>query len=80
VQEAAESIRVGLVSMACGSYRRGKSTCGDVDVLITHADGRSHRGIFKPLIARLHQTGDSHLLLLYSQKNSDGHKGRKKTH
>jgi len=59
VRQAAESVQAGVVLMACGSYRRGKSTCGDVDVLITHPDGRSHRGIFKPLIAQLHQTGAS---------------------
>lgn len=43
--------------MVCGSYRRGKPTCGDVDVLITHPDGHSHELIFKPLLAHLKETG-----------------------
>jgi len=59
VRDTAECIQPGVVAMACGSFRRGKSTCGDVDVLITHPDGRSHQDVFKPLIARLHQTGAS---------------------
>jgi len=62
VKELAESIQPGIVAMACGSYRRGKSTCGDVDVLITHPDGYSHHGIFKPLVAQLHETGQKCLL------------------
>ena len=59
VKAAAESVQPGVVAMACGSYRRGKATCGDVDVLISHPDNNSHVAVFKPLIARLHQTGAS---------------------
>ena len=57
--QAALSINPGLIVMACGSYRRGKATCGDVDVLITHPDGRSHDGVFRELIQKLHEMGDS---------------------
>ncbi|XP_028830667.1 DNA polymerase lambda isoform X2 [Denticeps clupeoides] len=57
VREAAHSIHPGLVAMACGSYRRGKSTCGDVDVLISHPDGKSHKGVFSKLLHVLHQHG-----------------------
>ncbi|EAW49767.1 polymerase (DNA directed), lambda, isoform CRA_j, partial [Homo sapiens] len=35
VQKAAQAFNSGLLCVACGSYRRGKATCGDVDVLIT---------------------------------------------
>ncbi|XP_021564952.1 DNA polymerase lambda, partial [Carlito syrichta] len=53
VREAAQALRPGLLCVACGSYRRGKATCGDVDVLITHPDGRSHQGMFGHLLDSL---------------------------
>jgi len=58
----AESIVPSVVAMACGSFRRCKPTCGDVDVLVTHPDGHSHHSVFKPLIARLHETGQNCIL------------------
>lgn len=57
VKEAALSIQPGLVAIACGSYRRDKATCGDVDVLITHPDGRSHANVYHPLLHQLHEIG-----------------------
>ena len=57
VIDAAHSINPGLTVMACGSYRRGKLTCGDVDVLVTHPDGKSHKGIFPKILQKLHDTG-----------------------
>lgn len=62
VRDAAQAIDPGLVAMACGSYRRGKATCGDVDVLITHPDGQSHRGIFSQVLQSLHGGGKLGLL------------------
>ena len=40
-------------SVACGSYRRGKETCGDVDVLITRTDNKSCFGMLEPLVEHL---------------------------
>ncbi|XP_078421143.1 DNA polymerase lambda [Cetorhinus maximus] len=57
VSDMAHSINPTLIAMACGSYRRGKPTCGDVDVLITHPDGKSHRGVFNKILAGLRDTG-----------------------
>lgn len=57
VKEAAHSVDTQLVVMACGSYRRGKTTCGDVDILITHPDGESHKGVFSKVLHFLHQSG-----------------------
>ncbi|KAK3096066.1 hypothetical protein FSP39_022699 [Pinctada imbricata] len=57
VRKAAESLQEGIIAQACGSYRRGKKTCGDVDVLVTHPDGRSHKGIFGKLLAKLKSQG-----------------------
>ncbi|XP_041840091.1 DNA polymerase lambda [Melanotaenia boesemani] len=50
VRDATLTIDPGLVAMACGSYRRGKATCGDVDVLISHPDGKSHKGVFSKVL------------------------------
>ncbi|XP_071420090.1 DNA polymerase lambda isoform X2 [Pithys albifrons albifrons] len=57
VRQAALALKPGLVCVACGSYRRGKLTCGDVDVLVTHPDGHSHRGVFNKLLDSLHRSG-----------------------
>lgn len=57
VRESAQAFNPGLLCVACGSYRRGKATCGDVDVLVTHPDGRSHQGIFSRLLDSLRQRG-----------------------
>ncbi|KAK7076416.1 hypothetical protein SK128_014977 [Halocaridina rubra] len=57
VREAALTIKEGLIVMVCGSYRRGKPTCGDVDVLITHPDGQSHTNLFKSVLKKLHENG-----------------------
>jgi DNA polymerase lambda len=57
VEQMALSIQPGLIVMACGSYRRGKSTCGDIDLLVTHPDGHSHSGVFAELISRLTASG-----------------------
>ncbi|XP_009875636.1 PREDICTED: DNA polymerase lambda [Apaloderma vittatum] len=57
VRKAALALKPGLVCVACGSYRRGKPTCGDVDVLVTHPDGQSHRGVFSKLLDSLRRSG-----------------------
>ncbi|XP_031720380.1 DNA polymerase lambda [Anarrhichthys ocellatus] len=57
LKEAAKAIDPGLVAMACGSYRRGKATCGDVDVLISHPDGKSHKGVFSKVLQNLRDSG-----------------------
>lgn len=39
----------------CGSYRRLKPSCGDIDILITFKDGRKHihESVLAPLIDKL---------------------------
>jgi DNA polymerase lambda len=38
---------------AVGSYRRGKATCGDIDILITRKDGYVERNLLQTLTAEL---------------------------
>lgn len=42
-----------------GSYRRGKSTCGDIDVMISRSpdDGKTHAGIVPKLLSALRSAG-----------------------
>ncbi|XP_067439998.1 DNA polymerase lambda isoform X1 [Thunnus thynnus] len=71
VRDAALAIEPGLVAMACGSYRRGKATCGDVDVLISHPDGKSHKGIFSKVLQILHDSGFLTDDLVSHEENGD---------
>ncbi|XP_077544289.1 DNA polymerase lambda-like isoform X4 [Haemaphysalis longicornis] len=57
VTRAAFSIQPGLTVVPCGSYRRGRAMCGDVDVLITHPDGKSHEDVLPKTLQALHDSG-----------------------
>lgn len=57
MRELCESLVKGVEVVTCGSYRRGKPTCGDIDLLITHPDGRSHRGLFDRLLRAGREAG-----------------------
>ena len=57
MREVALSLTPGLEVVTCGSYRRGKPDCGDVDILISHPDGRSHRGLFTNLVQKCTEIG-----------------------
>jgi len=46
-----------VVVEACGSFRRGKDNCGDVDVLITRKDDKPVAGMLNPLIEHLEKKG-----------------------
>eukprot|EP00897_Mesotaenium_endlicherianum_P001254 jgi/Mesen1/1156/ME000124S00188 len=53
VRNAALQLCSGAWVMCTGSFRRGHTTCGDVDILITHPDGSSERGLLGRLLAEL---------------------------
>ncbi|KAM5541004.1 hypothetical protein V8D89_005315 [Ganoderma adspersum] len=59
VRTAALKIDLKLYIKVMGSFRRGKSTCGDIDVLITRPtdDGKTHKGVLRRLLADLHRKG-----------------------
>ncbi|KAG9217804.1 hypothetical protein CCMSSC00406_0005174 [Pleurotus cornucopiae] len=59
IKPIALSIDPDLFVDIMGSYRRGKSTCGDIDILITRnpADGKTHAGVLPTLLLKLHEIG-----------------------
>jgi DNA polymerase lambda len=59
VKQAANEVVPGLMIETCGSYRRLKSSCGDIDLLITFKDGRRHihETVLAPLINKLKEIG-----------------------
>lgn len=42
-----------VVIVCGGSYRRGKASCGDIDIIITHPDGQSHKGFLAKFVKHL---------------------------
>ncbi|KAK1316374.1 hypothetical protein QJS10_CPA05g01897 [Acorus calamus] len=44
LQKVGQDILPGVIVVCGGSFRRGKSSCGDMDIIITHPDGKSHKG------------------------------------
>eukprot|EP00850_Spirogloea_muscicola_P020991 SM000233S07962 [mRNA] locus=s233:77510:81004:+ [translate_table: standard] len=57
VQRDADLLCPGVNVTATGSYRRGKAMCGDIDFVITHDDGCSHRGLLARLVQHMQNTG-----------------------
>ncbi|CAD8077698.1 unnamed protein product [Paramecium primaurelia] len=56
---------------ACGSYRREKESCGDMDILITRCDGKSSDGFLMNLIQRLEGKLLTHHLTLPKKGEHD---------
>lgn len=46
-----------LVLEVCGSYRRGKPSCGDIDILISHPSGGEMDGLLARLVRSLTDSG-----------------------
>lgn len=57
VLKCAKSINPNIRMVVCGSYRRGKPDCGDIDCLFTNTTGDSLDGLLEEMVARLKQMG-----------------------
>ncbi|KAE8726080.1 hypothetical protein F3Y22_tig00007895pilonHSYRG00144 [Hibiscus syriacus] len=53
LQKVADGIVPGMVVVCGGSYRRGKASRGDLDIVITHPDGKSHKGFLQKYVKHL---------------------------
>ncbi|CAI0627536.1 unnamed protein product [Linum tenue] len=53
LQKTGEEILPGVLILCGGSYRRGKASCGDMDIVVTHPDGKSHKGFLSKFVKRL---------------------------
>ncbi|EYU29697.1 hypothetical protein ABFS82_12G113100 [Erythranthe guttata] len=61
------------VEIICGgSYRRGKSSCGDMDIVITHPDGKSHIGFLPKFVKRLKEINFLREDLVFSVHSEEG--------
>jgi DNA polymerase/3'-5' exonuclease PolX len=66
-----------FVMEVCGSYRRGKKDCGDIDVLLTHKTNRPIDGAMERLIDALTEIGflTDHLTDPHKSKENDKYMG-----
>ncbi|KAL7584324.1 hypothetical protein Lser_V15G44760 [Lactuca serriola] len=53
LQRAGEDVLPGVNVVCGGSFRRGKASCGDMDIVITHPDGKSHVGFLPKYVNHL---------------------------
>eukprot|EP00347_Sterkiella_histriomuscorum_P009814 403339784 len=60
---------------ACGSYRRGRQLCGDIDVLVTRTDGEPIHGLNEKIVVSLEKEGFLKERLGDLRKGATGHEG-----
>ncbi|KAL6567781.1 hypothetical protein OROGR_001449 [Orobanche gracilis] len=72
MQKVGEEILPGVVIVCGGSYRRGKASCGDMDIVIMHPDGRSHIGFLPKLVKRLKDINFLREDLVFSVHSEEG--------
>lgn len=57
VEREAKSMYPKLEVQACGSYRRGKPTCGDIDIVMSHPEKDLRTSLLAPLVKKLTEIG-----------------------
>ncbi|KAI3991703.1 hypothetical protein MKX01_038101 [Papaver californicum] len=72
LQKAAEEVLPGVSVVCGGSFRRGKATCGDMDIVITHPDGTSHKGFLTKYVKHLKDMNFLREDLIFSTHSEEG--------
>ncbi|PRQ41218.1 putative DNA-directed DNA polymerase [Rosa chinensis] len=72
LQKAGEDVLPGVDIVCGGSYRRGKASCGDLDIIITHPDGKSHRGFLPKYVKHLKDMKFLREDLVFSTHSEEG--------
>ncbi|XP_047959735.1 DNA polymerase lambda [Salvia hispanica] len=72
LKKIAEEILPGADIVCGGSYRRGKASCGDMDIVITHPDGKSHIGFLTKYVERLKDINFLREDLVFSIHSEEG--------
>ncbi|KAJ4879127.1 DNA polymerase lambda (POLL) [Raphanus sativus] len=72
LQRVGEEVLPGVNIVCGGSYRRGKATCGDLDIVITHPDGQSHKGFLTKFVKRLKEINFLREDLIFSTHSEEG--------
>ncbi|KAK6931103.1 DNA polymerase beta, palm domain [Dillenia turbinata] len=72
LQKAGEELLPGVEIVCGGSYRRGKASCGDLDIIITHPDGKSHRGFLQKFVKWLKDMNFLREDLIFSTHSEEG--------
>ena len=57
IEAAVASVRRSVTMEICGSYRRGKETCGDVDVILCAPEGEGYDGVLRGVVLALKRAG-----------------------
>lgn len=72
LQRVGEDILPGVLIVCGGSYRRGKASCGDLDIIITHPDGESHKGFLSKYVQYLKNIKFLREDLIFSVHSTEG--------
>ncbi|PTB72557.1 Nucleotidyltransferase [Trichoderma longibrachiatum ATCC 18648] len=69
----ARRVDPGFQMVVVGSYRRGKPTSGDVDVIVSHPDEAQTLGIIEKLVSSLEKSGFiTHILSIWTRNSERG--------
>ena len=57
VRKIAEETLPGVYMQICGSYRRGRTHCGDIDILFSHPNDELRKSFLKAVLDKLKEDG-----------------------